>query len=103
MTWTHALLAATAYFSAAMAQTASNTTFETEDSEDDSKEFPLVWVCLGITVVGVALALYVAYRRPDEFHLPGSTVMVATETEEVGGRNEPINKKETLNDDLETV
>lgn len=47
----------------------------------DKEEFPLVWVCLGITIVGVIVALYVAYRRPDELHLPGSTVMTAQETE----------------------
>ncbi|CAD2213929.1 hypothetical protein AGDE_00129 [Angomonas deanei] len=45
------------------------------------EDFPLVWVCLGITVAGVIIALYVAYRRPDELHLPGSTVMTAQETD----------------------
>nr|AGN32917.1 hypothetical protein [Trypanosoma rangeli] len=73
-----------------------------EDKKKDEKEFPLVWVCLGITVVGVAIALYVAYRRPDELHLPGSTVMVATESEMQNGNNEPA-KKDALNDDFERV
>ncbi|KAG5471977.1 hypothetical protein CUR178_02642 [Leishmania enriettii] len=44
------------------------------------EEFPLVWVCLGITVVGVIVALYLAYKRPDELHLPGSVVMTAVES-----------------------
>lgn len=35
----------------------------------DGKEFPLVWVCLGITLAGIAVSLYVAYRRPDELHI----------------------------------
>lgn len=35
-----------------------------------SAEFPLVWVCLGLTVVGIAIALYVAYRRPMEPYSP---------------------------------
>ncbi|EPY27013.1 hypothetical protein STCU_05965 [Strigomonas culicis] len=53
------------------------------------EDFPLVWLCLGITIAGVIVALYVAYRRPDELHLPGSTVMTATENEpaELGGAN----------------
>nr|CCC95220.1 conserved hypothetical protein [Trypanosoma congolense IL3000] len=41
--------------------------------ECEVKEFPLVWVCLGITIVGIAIAMYVAYRRPDELQLPGSS------------------------------
>ncbi|GET91094.1 hypothetical protein, conserved [Leishmania tarentolae] len=56
------------------------------------EEFPLVWVCLGITVVGVIVALYVAYKRPDELHLPGSVVMTAMESDAGNRKNatEPI-------------
>ncbi|CAM42532.1 conserved hypothetical protein [Leishmania braziliensis MHOM/BR/75/M2904] len=56
------------------------------------EEFPLVWVCLGITVVGVIVALFVAYKRPDELHLPGSVVMTAVESAPGNGKNsdEPI-------------
>lgn len=50
-------------------------------SASSKDKFPLVWLCLGLTVVGIIIALYVAYRRPDELHLPGSTVMTAQETE----------------------
>lgn len=49
------------------------------------KEFPLVWVCLGITIVGVIVAMYVAYRRPDELELPGSVVMTMQESEAADG------------------
>eukprot|EP00796_Vickermania_ingenoplastis_P003631 gene3631-2566_t len=34
------------------------------------KEFPLVWICLGLTAVGILIALYVAYRRPMEPYSP---------------------------------
>ncbi|GET91089.1 hypothetical protein, conserved [Leishmania tarentolae] len=51
------------------------------------EEFPLVWVCLGITVVGVIVALYVAYKRPDELHLPGSVVMTAMESDAGNRKN----------------
>ncbi|KPA78958.1 hypothetical protein ABB37_06023 [Leptomonas pyrrhocoris] len=56
------------------------------------EEFPLVWVCLGITVAGVIVALFVAYKRPAELHLPGSVVMTAVESEPAGGKftEEPI-------------
>ncbi|KAG5496918.1 hypothetical protein GH5_01429 [Leishmania sp. Ghana 2012 LV757] len=56
------------------------------------EEFPLVWVCLGITVVGVIVALYIAYKRPDELHLPGSVVMTAVESSPGHGKSteEPI-------------
>ncbi|CAJ1032740.1 hypothetical protein Q4I30_006263 [Leishmania utingensis] len=56
------------------------------------EEFPLVWVCLGITVVGVIVALFVAYKRPDELHLPGSVVMTAVESAPGHGKvsDEPI-------------
>ncbi|KAL7701248.1 hypothetical protein N2W54_005631 [Lotmaria passim] len=58
----------------------------------DKSEFPLVWVCLGITVAGVIVALFVAYKRPAELHLPGSVVMTAVESEPAGGKfaEEPI-------------
>ncbi|CCW65869.1 unnamed protein product [Phytomonas sp. EM1] len=52
-------------------------------------EFPLVWICLGITVVGIIIALYVAYRRPDELHLPGMTAMTVKEQESIPGNVEP--------------
>ncbi|KAG5496916.1 hypothetical protein GH5_01426 [Leishmania sp. Ghana 2012 LV757] len=51
------------------------------------EEFPLVWVCLGITVVGVIAALYIAYKRPDELHLPGSVVMTAVESAPADRKN----------------
>lgn len=35
-----------------------------------SAEFPLVWICIGLTVVGIAIAMYVAYRRPMEPYSP---------------------------------
>ncbi|KAK7201927.1 hypothetical protein NESM_000260300 [Novymonas esmeraldas] len=56
------------------------------------EEFPLVWVCLGITVAGVIVALFVAYKRPDELHLPGSVVMTAVESAPGNGKSyqEPI-------------
>ncbi|KAG5471987.1 hypothetical protein CUR178_02652 [Leishmania enriettii] len=56
------------------------------------EEFPLVWVCLGITVVGVIVALYIAYKRPDELHLPGSVVMTAVESAPGHGKSteEPV-------------
>ncbi|KAH9599660.1 hypothetical protein LSM04_009326 [Trypanosoma melophagium] len=91
--WAQALIASATFFGAVMA----------EEGSSSDKEFPLVWVCLGITVVGVMIALYVAYRRPDELHLPGTTVMVSTESEEVSGKNEPAKKSGGLNDDLENV
>ncbi|EAN85415.1 hypothetical protein C3747_547g55c [Trypanosoma cruzi] len=71
-------------------------------TKENKKEFPLVWVCLGVTIVGIGMALYIAYRRPDELHLPGSTVMVSTEMEEASGNNEPTMRTK-LNDDLEKV
>lgn len=91
---TYALVASTLF---SVAQVVS------AESGKKKKEFPLVWVCLGITVVGIAIALYVAYRRPDELHLPGSTVMVSTEGEEMCGNNGPSKTKGVLNDDLENV
>lgn len=95
--WTQALIASAAFFGAVMAQN------ETTTTTSDEKEFPLVWICLGITVVGVIIALYVAYRRPDELHLPGTNDMVSTETEEGRGGNEPAKKSGRLNDDLENI
>lgn len=49
----------------------------------------MVWVCLGASVVGIAIALYVAYIRPDELILPGSTVMTSHES----GNVEPMASK----------
>ncbi|EAN79559.1 hypothetical protein, conserved [Trypanosoma brucei brucei TREU927] len=54
------------------------------------KEFPLVWVCLGITVVGIGIALYVAHRRPDELHIPGAS---DEETEEMTRADGPENNE----------
>lgn len=31
-----------------------------------SAEFPLVWICLGCTVPGIAIVLFIAYHRPME-------------------------------------
>lgn len=37
--------------------------------------FPLVWLCLGLTLIGVMLAFFVAYRRPEmEVLVPGSEI-----------------------------
>ncbi|CCW71597.1 unnamed protein product [Phytomonas sp. Hart1] len=52
-------------------------------------EFPLVWVCLGITVVGIIIALYVAYRRPDELHLPGMMDLPRKGHESSNGNYQP--------------
>ncbi|KAG5497564.1 hypothetical protein JKF63_03828 [Porcisia hertigi] len=56
-------------------------------SAKSKEEFPLVWVCLGITVVGVIAALFIAYKRPDELHLPGSVVMTAGESQAASGKH----------------
>ncbi|EAN91388.1 hypothetical protein C3747_202g310c [Trypanosoma cruzi] len=74
----------------------------TTKPQQPKKEFPLVWVCLGVTVVGIGIALYVAYRRPDELHLPGSTVMVSKESEEMKRINEPTTKNK-LEEGLEEI
>lgn len=48
-------------------------------SKDD---FPLVWVCLGITLVGVILAFFVAYRRPElEVPVPSREIEMNGSTE----------------------
>lgn len=48
-----------------------------------SAEFPLVWLCLGLTVVGIAIALYVAYRRPMEPYSPEGQAAEPFEEEEI--------------------
>lgn len=58
-----------------------------------SKEnFPLTWVCLGITVGGVILAFYIASRRPEEeVPIPQKEIKLAstpaTESESFDGRD----------------
>lgn len=47
-----------------------------------SAEFPLVWICIGLTVVGIAIAMYVAYRRPMEPYAPDSQTAEPMEEEE---------------------
>lgn len=44
-------------------------------------DFPLIWVCVGLTVPGVIAVLVVAYRRPKKLLMPGRTEMVARESE----------------------
>lgn len=72
-------MSAVQYLLLALAATLATTVSASKD------EFPLVWVCLGITVVGVLVAMYVAYKRPEELHLPGSVVMTAVESQPNNG------------------
>ncbi|KAH8613065.1 hypothetical protein ERJ75_000825100 [Trypanosoma vivax] len=62
-------------------------------SKSKKEEFPLLWVCLGVTLVGVAIALYIAHRRPEEFHLPGAVDAAAEELQETSDEGER-NKRE---------
>ncbi|KAK7201911.1 hypothetical protein NESM_000258700 [Novymonas esmeraldas] len=43
-------------------------------------EFPLVWICLGLTVAGAIVALLIAYMGPEELRLPGSVALTAVES-----------------------
>lgn len=49
-----------------------------------SAEFPLVWICLGLTMVGILIALYVAYRRPMEPYSPDTHIAEPMDEEEPG-------------------
>lgn len=46
------------------------------------EDFPLTWVCLGITVGGIILAFYIAARRPEEeVPVPQKGIQVESNTE----------------------
>ncbi|EPY25790.1 hypothetical protein AGDE_11696 [Angomonas deanei] len=61
--------------------------------EKKEKEFPLVWLCLGISVPGAIAVLYAGYRRPETLQLEGMTVMQAVERDlcdPMGEKSDPV-------------
>lgn len=65
---------------------------------DNVKEdFPLVWLCLGLTIIGFIIAGIVVYRRPEKLVLAGETVMTADEREEMNLKYNPTSSQ--LHDD----
>lgn len=48
-----------------------------ESAPTKGEHFPLVWICLAVSVVAVAIGTYVAWRRPQNPELPGRVMMTA--------------------------
>lgn len=65
------------------------------------RNFPLVWVCIPITVVGVIIVFAIAMLRPAHIFLPGATVMVARESEDSHGTATKTVTSPVYDDELE--
>ncbi|EPY16439.1 hypothetical protein STCU_11267 [Strigomonas culicis] len=66
----------------AVALADADPTTTTEVPATKKKEFPLIWLCIGITVPGSILGIVVGCLRPEHLELPGMTTMQAEEHEE---------------------
>ncbi|CAD2213927.1 hypothetical protein ADEAN_000137100 [Angomonas deanei] len=49
--------------------------------EEKEETFQLWWVCLIANVVATVILVYIAWRRPEEMKIPGSSVMSVKETD----------------------